>query len=98
MSSTRRGLAPLVLAGVMIVCLAQLVSSGSDPAARHNQSANAPNAERLVIRYADGAFELISRTPLVKTLPPSVAMPAPLGDVRGSWVEVVDNAADVLYR
>jgi len=57
-----------------------------------------PTAERLTLHYANGSFEVVSRTVLDKVVPPSVALPAPVGQVRGSWFELQSDAGKTVYR
>lgn len=57
-----------------------------------------PSAERMVIRYHDGSYEILRRTPMTKILPATVALPGKTGDVRGNWFEVQTATGEVLYR
>jgi hypothetical protein len=57
-----------------------------------------PTAERLVIHYSSGTFELVSRTSLHKVVPPSVSLPDSLGRVSGHWFEVQSEAGKTVYR
>ena len=45
-------------------------------------------AERLVIQYSSGTYRLLSRTPLLKVIPPSDALPATNRPLSGFWFEV----------
>jgi len=57
-----------------------------------------PSSERLVIRYNDGSYEILRRTPMTKILPATVALPGKTGEVRGNWFEVQTAAGEALYR
>jgi hypothetical protein len=72
--------------------------SGEDQGAQSIVVRGPQAAERLVIEYKDGAFALLSRTEVTKVIPPSVALPAAKGQVRGCWFEVQDDGGAVLYR
>lgn len=53
-------------------------------------------AERLVVRYEAGSFSLISRTPIIKVLPPSE--PEPPEPSAGYWFELQTADGQVRYR
>ena len=55
-------------------------------------------AERLLISYSSGGYQLLSRTPLTKVIPPSDTLPATNGALSGFWFEVQTPQADVKYR
>lgn len=59
---------------------------------------NAELAERVVIRYDNGNFEVLSRTPIIKALGPSDILPAELGAVSGFWYELQAPDGTVRYR
>jgi hypothetical protein len=54
--------------------------------------------ERLVIRYSSGTYQLLSRTPLLKVIPPSDALPATNRPLSGFWFEVRTPKDEVKYR
>jgi hypothetical protein len=56
------------------------------------------SAERLVIQYKSGSYQLLSRTPLLKVLPPSDELPATNRAVSGFWFEVQTPKQKVIYR
>lgn len=56
------------------------------------------SAERLVIQYKSGSYQLLSRTPLFKVLPPSDELPATNRAVSGFWFEVQTPKQKVIYR
>jgi hypothetical protein len=53
-------------------------------------------AERLVIRFAGGSFQLLERHSLRKALPPSDTLPD--GPASGFWYELQSPQGEVLYR
>jgi hypothetical protein len=55
-------------------------------------------AERLVIRYSSGTYHLLSRTLLLKVIPPSDALPATNRPLSGFWIEVQTPKQEVKYR
>ena len=55
-------------------------------------------AERLIIQYRSGSFELLSRSPVTKVLPPSDELPATNGAVSGFWFEVQTPKGELKYR
>ncbi|MEW5875281.1 MAG: hypothetical protein AB1752_08890 [Candidatus Zixiibacteriota bacterium] len=55
-------------------------------------------AERLTIQWTEGAMQILSRTPLLKILPPTVTLPDSTNGLRGAWFEVQSDKGDVLYR
>ena len=55
-------------------------------------------AERLVIQYNSGSYQLLSRTSLLKVIPPSDALPATNRAVSGFWFEVQTPKEEVKYR
>jgi len=55
-------------------------------------------AERLLIKYSSGSYQLLSRTPLIKVLPPSDALPATNHAVTGFWFEIQTPKEEVKYR
>lgn len=89
---------PARLPFVTFVLLFAMVLAGD--ASRDHLSAATPSAdvaaERLVIHYSNGAFEVVSRMTLRKVLPPSVD--PPVGAVVGTWFEVEDKSGKVIYR
>jgi hypothetical protein len=85
------GLTAVVL---LVFAVALAADEGTDATTNPRLQA----AERLVIRYSASGFELVSRTPLLKILPPSVALPVAKGAVSGSWFEVQSDGGDPVYR
>ena len=87
-----------LIAGVLVFMAGLLafppVADGADKTKTNSPSA----AERLIIRYSNGAFELVSRTSLNKVVPPSVSLPDSLGRVSGHWFEVQSEAGKTVYR
>ena len=63
-------------------------ANGADPRA----------AERIVIRFQGGAFELLSRIPLAKLLPPSAELAAGALPRSGFWFELQSGDGSVRYR
>lgn len=59
---------------------------------------NVEFAERVVVRYDNGSFEVLSRTPIVKALGASDVLPAGLGAVGGFWYELQAADGAVIYR
>jgi hypothetical protein len=55
-------------------------------------------AERLIIQYRSGSFQLLSRSPVTKVLPPSDELPATNRAVSGFWFEVQTPKGEVKYR
>jgi hypothetical protein len=55
-------------------------------------------ADRIVIRYANGAYELLSTSTVVKVLPPADELPAARTRVAGFWYEIQSAAGEVRYR
>jgi hypothetical protein len=55
-------------------------------------------AERLIIQYRSGSFQLLSRSPVTKVLPPSDELPATKRAVSGFWFEVQTPKGEVKYR
>lgn len=55
-------------------------------------------SERLVIRFADGEFELLSRIPIEKLLPPSDELPETDRPLSGFRYELQTADGEVLYR
>lgn len=101
MQRTRRRMPVLSLIGALLIVggTAIAVTRAADNTA--TGTAIGPRvqaAERLVIRYSASGFELVSRMPLQKVLPPSVELPATKSLVSGSWFEVQSDAGAVLYR
>jgi len=86
----------LLVAAIVLVGSSALKSNEAPP--RPAVAPNVQTVERLVIRYVDGGYELISRTPLEKVLPPSVELPESDTGVRGSWFEVQDGSGNPVYR
>jgi len=80
------------------VCAIPVIFAASDQGLNATVNPRVQSVERLVIRYSASGFELLSRTPLQKVLPPSAKLPATKGLVSGSWFEVQSNAGDVVYR
>jgi hypothetical protein len=54
-------------------------------------------AERLTIRFREGAFEVVSRTAVVKVLPPSDELPAD-SSPSGFWYELRSAEGGLVYR
>lgn len=53
-------------------------------------------ADRVVVRYSEGSYELVSVTPITSYLAPSDEFPE--GEYSGFWFELVSSEGDVLYR
>lgn len=53
-------------------------------------------ADRVVVRYSEGAYELVSVTPITSHLAPADDLPE--GEFSGFWFELVSSEGDVLYR
>lgn len=89
-----------VLAILFLLALTVLVAAPVESRSAATSSARVQSAERLVIRYSDAGFELISRTPVQKVLPPSMTLPESPENkgVRGTWFEVRDDAGNTVYR
>jgi hypothetical protein len=92
---------PIVLAAAgltaaVVLAIAVALAAGDGTSVPKNPRLQ--EAERLVIRYSALGFELVSRAPLLKVLPPSVRLPAAKGAVSGSWFEVQSDGGDVVYR
>lgn len=100
MPSKKLRISMLLIAGALAasLLLAIAVTLAASPSAISPANARVQAVERLVIRYSAAGFELVSRTPLMKVLPPSVALPAEKGAVSGSWFEVQGDGGDVVYR
>jgi hypothetical protein len=60
------------------------------------QAAPVP-AHRLVVRFADGGFEIVSRTEVTKVLPPSDELP-PDSQASGFWYELRSASGRLIYR
>ena len=89
----------LVAAGfAAAILLALPVALAADEGTTANTNPRLQESERLVIRYSPSGFEVVSRTPLLKVLPPSVTLPGAKGAVSGSWFEVQSDDGDVVYR
>jgi hypothetical protein len=84
--------------GFVVLIASFLAAPESGDSAGSNSRAQPQPAERLVIRYTQASFELISRTPLEKTVPPSIALPDSLGRVSGYWFELQSESGVVVYR
>ena len=54
--------------------------------------------ERLVIRFHDGSFELVSRIAIQKVLLPTLVFADSSGGVTGTWFELQTSTGGVLYR
>ena len=67
-------------------------------AADQSPRARAQAAERLEIRYLNGAYEILSRRPLRVVLPPSMRLPGEKGELSGFWIEVRSPSDDLIYR
>ena len=76
------------LTAAILLAIAVALAAGEGTTATTNPRLQ--DAERLVIRYSASGFELVSRTALLKVLPPTVALPATKGAVSGSWFEAPD--------
>jgi hypothetical protein len=70
------------------------LASSSRPASA--QASSTANAERITNEFRDGAYQLLSRRALVKTLSPSE--PLPEGDHSGFWFELRRGDESVRYR
>jgi hypothetical protein len=90
-------LEPLIV-GALVLAVAMLAFPLVADSADGNKPDSSPTAERLVIRYANGSFELVSRTSLNKVVPPSVSLPDSVGRVSGHWFEVQSEAGKTVYR
>ena len=90
-------IAPLVVGG-LVFAAGLLAFPRSIDSAGADKQAVPPAAERLTVRYAQGSFELVSRTSLAKIVPPSVDLPDSVGQVRGCWFEVQSEAGKTVYR
>jgi len=90
-------MAPLAI-GALVFAVALLILPPVADGADANKTTTAPTAERLVLHYVNGAFEVVSRTPLHKVVPPSVELPKVENGVRGSWFEVQADNGTVVYR
>jgi hypothetical protein len=55
-------------------------------------------AERVIIQYRSGSFQLLSRSLLTKVLPPSDELPTTNRALSGFWFEVQTPEAEVKYR
>lgn len=88
---------PLIV-GLLVLAAALLAWPPAVDSADTGKAGTAPTAERLVLRYANESFELVSRTPLHKVVPPSVSLPDSVGKVRGNWFEVQSAAGQTVYR
>lgn len=87
----------VALVAVAVTAIA-VTNAASDNTTKATADPRVQAAERLVIRYSSAGFELLSRTPLQRVIPPSVELPATKGMVSGSWFEVQSDAGDVVYR
>ncbi len=88
----RRWLYGLAAAAAVSIVIAATMASDSQP-----WTGPVP-AERLVIQYQSGSFQLLSRSRLIKVLPPSDQLPATNGAVSGFWFEVQTPKAELKYR
>jgi hypothetical protein len=88
---------PLII-GALVFAVAMLAFPMVVDSADANKPDAPPTAERLIIQYTNGSFELVSRTSLNKPVPPSVNLPDSLGSVRGHWFEVQSEAGKMVYR
>lgn len=84
--------------GVVLFVAALLIVPRPAGGADSTKTAAPPAAERLILRYANGTIEVVTRTPLNKPVPPSQSMPAAKGEVRGNWFELQADNGDVVYR
>jgi len=84
--------------GVLLFVAALLIVPRPAGGADTIKTAAPPTAERLILKYANGTFEVVSRTPLNKAVPPSKPMPAAEGQVRGNWFELQADDGKVVYR
>ncbi len=93
----RRGIfVPGLLAAIIVVLLpVTLTSAGS---AAPQDTIGVQSVERLVIRYHEGNYQLMSRTTIQKVLPPSLALPDSAIRVAGTWFEVQTSDGNLLYR
>lgn len=78
----------LSVTSLLILVLATLPAGAQNP----------EPAERVVVRYDDGNFQVLSRTPIVKALAASDILPAELGAVSGFWYELQAPDGTVIYR
>lgn len=60
--------------------------------------AGAANAERLLIRYHSGTFELVSRKTIKKVLPPTFVFADTTVPHSGSWFELQTTTGRNVYR
>ena len=56
------------------------------------------DADRVVLRFSEGAFELVGVSPVTAVLPPSDALPGALGELSGFWFELQSSDGEVRYR
>jgi len=91
-----------ITAGLFGLTLFAILITATSPTVGEDTKAPIPagsqTAERLVIRYSAGGYELVSRIPLLKILPPSTELPAPMGEVNGTWFEVRSDKDETIYR
>ena len=85
---------PFVLAATMFVLFIIAASRATDLPPAIGPVA----AERLIIQYRSGSYQLLSRTPLLKVLPPSDALPTTNQAVTGFWIEIQTPRQEVKYR
>jgi hypothetical protein len=76
--------------------LAALLAAAGLPAVAQEQPAGPGEADRVVVRYTQGAYELVSVTPLETHLAPSDELPE--GEHSGFWFEVVSSGGELVYR
>lgn len=95
-----RSLVIAILAILFLLALTVLVAAPVESRDNASASPRVQSAERLVIKYSTAGFELISRTPVQKVLPPSMSLPKSAGNagVRGTWFEVQDETGATVYR
>lgn len=81
----------LLLAVAVLIC-----TSGTF--AQDGSASGPVNADRVVLRFEGSNFEVVSVTPVVKVIPPSVPLPAGETLVSGTWFELRSSQDDVRYR
>jgi hypothetical protein len=83
----------LSLLGCLIICIGVV-----NEVIAQSDISKAVNADRVLIRFNNGAFELLSVTPLRKVLPPTDPLPSKKHPISGFWYELLDSDGSVLYR
>jgi hypothetical protein len=103
----RRGIA----AGLVALCASAAAPSPQDkPTPRPGRPVRGPApatpapaaevvaANRLLIRFAGGAFSLVERKEVRKAIPPSDELPSVEGPLSGFWYELRSAEGQVRYR